>query len=118
MQRDGWLTVVGSVLATLLMSSVSLAQSPPAAPVAGAAQGRGRAAGPPPIVSPEIASDHRVTFRIRAPEAKAITIGGEFITQANAIQPPAGDMGVGPTPVIEMVKGADGVWTGTTTEPI
>ena len=70
------------------------------------------------IVSPEVAADRRVTFRIKAPDAKAVTLGGEFITQANAIPPPAGDLGVGPTPQITFTKGADGVWSGTTTEPI
>lgn len=27
--------------------------------------------------SPEIQSDHRVTFRIRAPKASAVTVGGD-----------------------------------------
>ena len=30
------------------------------------------------ITSPEVASDRRVTFRLRAPEAKAVTVSGDF----------------------------------------
>ena len=30
------------------------------------------------VVSPEIASDRRVTLRLRAPEAKAVTASGDF----------------------------------------
>lgn len=70
------------------------------------------------VVSPEVLPDHRVTFRIGAPNAKSISIGGEFITQANAVEGPPGDMTEGPNPVINMVKGTDGIWTGTTTTPI
>ncbi|ODS52916.1 MAG: hypothetical protein ABS36_15785 [Acidobacteria bacterium SCN 69-37] len=108
--------LIGGAVSALLIASLSYAQAPPAAP--GPAAGRGRGSAPPPLVSPDVHADHRVTFRLRAPEAREVTIGGEFITQANAIQPPAGDLGVGPTPTIPMVKGADGVWTGTTTDPI
>jgi enterochelin esterase-like enzyme len=32
----------------------------------------------PPIVSPEIQSDHRVTFRLRAPNAKEVSVSGEW----------------------------------------
>jgi enterochelin esterase family protein len=118
MTRQGHTVTIGSFLSVLLVATVSAAQTPPATPAPPVAPGRGRGTAPPPIVSPEVNADHRVTFRIRAPEAKTVTIGGEFITQANAIQPPVSDMGVGPTPTITMVKGADGVWTGTSTEPI
>jgi enterochelin esterase family protein len=117
MTRHGYIAT-GSLISALLLASVSVAQTPPAAPVPPTVPGRGRGVATPPIVSPEINADHRVTFRILAPEAKAVTLGGEFITQANAIQPAAGDMGVGPTPAIPMIRGADGVWTGTSTEPI
>lgn len=57
-----------------------------------AAQGRG---GPPPIKSPEIGADQRVTFRLRAPNAKevAVSIGGKQLP---------------------MQKDAEGVWSLTT----
>jgi len=70
------------------------------------------------VLSPEVLPDHRVTFRIGAPNAKTVTLGSEFVTQANAVMGPPGDLTAGPTPVVNFVKGADGVWTGTTTEPI
>jgi enterochelin esterase family protein len=50
----------------------------------------------PPVRSPEIASDHRVTFRLRAPNANAVTMSGEFLKGEQALQ-----------------KGADGVWSVT-----
>ena len=57
-----------------------------------AAQGRG---GPPPNKSPEIGADQRVTFRLRAPNAKeaAVSIGGKQLP---------------------MQKDAEGVWSLTT----
>src|SRR5215831_17222467 len=30
------------------------------------------------LVSPQIAADHRVTFRLYAPKASAVTVGGDF----------------------------------------
>jgi enterochelin esterase family protein len=33
---------------------------------------------PPPVVSPEVASDHRVTFRIKAPNAKEVQVRGQW----------------------------------------
>ena len=71
-------------------------QAPPAAPAAG--QGRG---GPqaPPVVSPEVLADRRITFRIYAPNAQAIRLA-------------AGDIpGLGQTGV--MTKGENGVWAVT-----
>ena len=46
-------------------------------------------------VSPEIAADRRVTFRLRAPEAKVVTASGDFGSDA------------------AMRKGEDGVWSAT-----
>jgi enterochelin esterase-like enzyme len=68
-------------------SSLLIAQQPqqPTAPSPGAAapapqQGRG-GRGTPPVKSPEVAADGRVTFRLRAPNAKevAVSIGGKRI---------------------------------------
>jgi len=47
------------------------------------------------ITSPDIGSDRRVTFRLRAPEAKAVSVSGDFGADT------------------EMRKGEDGVWTAT-----
>jgi enterochelin esterase-like enzyme len=47
------------------------------------------------VTSPEVASDRRVTFRLRAPAAKAVTVSGDFGTNA------------------EMQKGDDDIWSVT-----
>lgn len=60
-----------------------------------AAQEPGARRGEPALVSPEVAADHRVTFRLKAPEAKAVTVSGDFGSDA------------------EMRKGTDGIWTAT-----
>ena len=76
----------------------------PAAPAAAAtppqaAQGRGRGAGAPAVVSPEVSADRRITFRINAPQAQAVRVSGGDI-------PGLGQTGV-------MTKGENGVWTFT-----
>jgi enterochelin esterase family protein len=47
------------------------------------------------ITSPEVAADRRVTFRLRAPEAKAVKVSGDFGADA------------------DMQRSDDGVWTAT-----
>ena len=47
------------------------------------------------VTSPEVATDRRVTFRLLAPEAKAVTVSGDFGSDAG------------------MRKGEDGVWSVT-----
>jgi enterochelin esterase family protein len=78
-----------SALATTLMAS----------PLAGFAwaqePGAGRRGGGPGIVSPEVGADRRVTFRLRAPEAKAVTVSGDFGSDA------------------PMRRAEDGTWTAT-----
>jgi enterochelin esterase family protein len=56
--------------------------------------GAGRSA-VPPVKSPEVALDRRVTFRLRAPEAKTVSVSGDFGAD------------------VEMRKGDDGVWSAT-----
>ena len=51
--------------------TVSLVGETPAAQEPGARRNTG-------ITSPEVASDRRVTFRLRAPEAKVVTVSGDF----------------------------------------
>jgi enterochelin esterase-like enzyme len=55
-----------------------------------------RPAPAPAVVSPEIADDRRVTFRLRAPKANAVTVSGQFLKSPAA-----------------MTKDADGVWSVT-----
>ena len=63
-------------------STLLVAQQPapatPAAPQTAAPAGRG-GRGAPPVKSPEVAADGRVTFRLRAPNAKevALSMGGK-----------------------------------------
>ena len=58
-------------------------------------QAPGRGAAPPAVVSPEIGSDRRVTFRLYAPTATAVTVNGEWSGGNN----------------VAMTKDADGVWS-------
>lgn len=51
-----------------LVASVASAQPSPSA----------RPARPRPVLSPEVAPDRRVTFRLRAPAAKAVEVSGQF----------------------------------------
>jgi enterochelin esterase-like enzyme len=62
-----------------------------------------------PIVSPEVAPDGRVTFRLRAPNAKEVYVSGIGQTAA-----PAGPGGAR----LDMQKNEQGVWTATTPEPM
>src|SRR5262245_1331547 len=77
-------TLVGSVSAMVLCGVTALGQAPapqqPAAPGGAAAGGRAQGAGRggPAIVSPEIGTDGRVTFRISAPQATSVTVGGDI----------------------------------------
>ena len=52
---------------------------------------------PKPIISPEIAEDHHVTFRIRAPQAQVVELRGQWSKDK-----------------IPLTKGDDGVWSLTT----
>jgi enterochelin esterase family protein len=95
-----------AVLALLAAAPCAFGQ-PPAAPPA-AAPGR-----TPPIVSPEVAPDGKVTFRLRAPNAKEVYVSG--IGQPAA--PPApGTRGGGPR--LDMQKNEQGVWSATTAESL
>ena len=73
-----------AALAVVVASSVLTAQQPAAPPPAGAAAPapaggpRGGGRGAPPVKSPEVGSDGRVTFRLRAPNARevGVALGG------------------------------------------
>lgn len=81
--------VLTSAVAAVLMASpltgIARAQEP----------GMGRRGGGPGLVSPEVGADRRVTFRLQAPEAKTVTVSGDFGSDA------------------PMRRGADGTWTAT-----
>jgi enterochelin esterase family protein len=97
----------------LLLTTVGYSQSKPTPPIV-----LDRGVQAPAVTSPEILPDGRVTFRLGAPNAQSVALGGEFITQGNAIAVPPGDKSAGPKPDITFTKGANGVWEGTTTQPI
>jgi enterochelin esterase-like enzyme len=58
---------------------------------------------PPPVVSPEVHADRKVTFRLAAPHAKDAGFYGDWMR---------------PGTVEKMQKGADGVWSYTTATPL
>lgn len=118
-------------LALLTMSSllffgaVAGAQSPPAQPAPSppapgpAAAGRGGGRGGPAVVSPQIETDGRVTFRVLAPNATTVTVGGDINGSlapdpTAPAQPPASGGRGGGMPAVTMSKGENGVWSGTT----
>jgi enterochelin esterase family protein len=76
---------------SLAFAGLLAAQVPP--PAAGRG-GRGNA--PPAINSCEVHPDRTVTFRLRAPDATDVKVGGDFVQGASALQ-----------------KGDDGVWSVT-----
>ena len=54
-----------------------------------------------PLNSPEVRNDRTVTFRLKAPEAKKVSLGGVHILAA---------LGKG-RELVPFEKGADGIWT-------
>ena len=89
--RRALLATAAGILAVVALDAV---RATPAAP-AGAVQEVGARRTDPPITSPEVAGDRRVTFRLRAPEAKAVKVSGDFGAD------------------VDMQRSADGVWTAT-----
>jgi enterochelin esterase family protein len=79
------------------------AKEPPTAPPRAAAPVRRREPTPnDTLVSPEVLSDRRVTFRIYAPKASEVTVGGDWVSA--------------PGPV-KLTKDDKGVWS-VTTDPL
>jgi enterochelin esterase-like enzyme len=97
-------TAIYVVVATLVFlgsnrcSGQTPAQVP--APVYNPTNPQPNTAGEAPSV--EVSPDHRVTFRIHAPEATSVTLNGDFLLGA---------------PPVTLTKGADGTWTYTS-EPL
>jgi enterochelin esterase family protein len=98
------------VLTALSLLLAALAAYPQPQPPAPARGGRGG----PPVVSPQIESDGRVTFRIMAPHASAVSVTGDI--GQGLVAPESG--AAAPGPVVAMQKSADGLWTGTTVRPV
>jgi len=95
------------MLAGVLIGSALVPGRPlsAAAPAAAQAPAQGRGATPAPaVVSPEVGSDRRVTFRILAPEAQNVEL------RSPGDIPGVGGRGVAPP---QLTKNADGVWERT-----
>jgi enterochelin esterase-like enzyme len=76
----------------------------------------------PQVVSPEVLADHRVTFRILAPNAQAVTLNAGDVPAsawppAPASPPAAGNPGGG-RGGRPLTKGENGVWEVTTSQPV
>jgi enterochelin esterase-like enzyme len=84
-----------SLPASLLLATIAIAPALTVAARTTAAQEAGARGGGPGMTSPELASDRRVTFRLRAPDAKAVIVSGDFGKDA------------------DMTKGGDGTWSVT-----
>ena len=70
----------------LLFSAAVVGQAPAPAPTpAAATSAAGRGPQAAPVISPEIAADRKVTFRLRAPNAKAVMVSGQFTHGATAM---------------------------------
>ena len=80
-----------------MFANAMLLQSTLGQPAAAPARGRGPQG--PQVVSPEVAADGHVTFRILAPKAQAVRLSGGDI--------PGNNQGA------EMTKGTNGVWEAT-----
>ena len=145
------ITRAGTLAGTLALMGVVVAAQATAPPVAATqapatqppatppGPGRGGGRGGPAIVSPQIEPDGRVTFRLLAPQASAVTITGDIngslvpgaagpaapAAAPAAPAPPApGDVpgapggGRGGPPAVVMARGESGVWSGTTTRAV
>ena len=113
-----WRRIVSS-FACLTFASLVFAQVPAAPPPAGpGAQSVRMGRGPAPLVSPQIADDRRVTFRIFAPQASTVTLGGDINQGLNHDATTPGTVASSPASGISMTKGAQGVWSGTSALPM
>jgi enterochelin esterase family protein len=101
--------VLGGLLAGVLVASAFVpgmsvsAAAPAIGQPPAPAQGRGAAPGPV-VVSPDVKSDRRVTFRVLAPEARKVEL------RSPGDIPGVGGRGVAPP---QLTKNNEGIWEGT-----
>ncbi len=84
------LTCFAISFAPLFVGAALLAQTPaapaPADPAPAAAPTRGgRGPQQPPVISPDVKPDRQVTFRLRAANAKSVTVSGQIVKQATPL---------------------------------
>jgi enterochelin esterase-like enzyme len=89
------LTMIRTLPTSLFVTTIAIAPALTLAAHANAAQEVGVRGGASSLTSPEVTPDRRVTFRLRAPDAKAVTVSGDFGKDA------------------EMTKSGDGIWVAT-----
>jgi hypothetical protein len=90
------------VLATAALAAVSLSSIAVAKPAAG----RGGRGGPA-VVSPEVLTDGRITFRVLAPDAAKVTfVDSDGITSSSSLGPP-------PAGGTALAKNQNGIWEAT-----
>lgn len=89
----------GVCLSAMFLAPVAARQAPTTPGAPAPAPGRGGGPQTPQIVSPEVGADRRITFRLHAPEARAVRVNGSDI-------PALGQTGV-------MTKDESGVWAFT-----
>ena len=82
-------------MASMWRTAVMVAAMSATTALTSSAQEVGARRGAADIRSPEVASDRRVTFRLRAPDAKTVTVSGDFGSDAG------------------LQKGGDGTWSVT-----
>ncbi|HKD08912.1 MAG TPA: alpha/beta hydrolase-fold protein [Bryobacteraceae bacterium] len=111
MFRNPIVSIRGAAFASAALA-LTILQAQPPNQTPGQGRGRGIGRGGPAVVSPHIESDGRVTFRIYAPQASAVTVNGDI---AGGLVPAEGSA---PTPAVTMTKGADGIWSGVTVRAV
>ena len=120
--------LTASLILSLFLAARADTQTPQSAPAAQTPAAPRRAAAVDRVfVSPQIESDGRVTFRLQAPNATTVTVGGDIngslvpdptrLLLNRRAASPQGGRGGG-TPAVVMTKGDNGIWSGTTVRPV
>jgi enterochelin esterase family protein len=98
--------IIAFILLICSAYATAFAQAAPPAPPA-----RGRGPQGPQVISPEVLPDHRIVFRILAPDAATVRLRGSDIPSLAA--PPGAARGTAPPAGPEFKKGENGVWEAT-----
>ena len=106
-----------AAFALCLSVGIALAQTP-GTPVAQPDSAVRATARPAPLVSPQVAADGHVTFRILSPSASAVTLAGDIVQGITRDSETTGDNAQVLAAAIPMTKDAAGVWTGTSRQPM